>query len=133
MLPLWRRSVEATHDFLAPGDLDFYQSAVINALQYLEVWGAFNESGLAGFMALDKRTLSMLFVDPLFLGKGVGKALLKRAMELKGSLQVYVNQQNPKAWEFYLHFGFKEIQRLPVDGSGRPYPLALLSWSEAQP
>lgn len=124
LVALWRRSVEASHDFLQPEDIDFYQGAVINALPHVELWAAIDLHGqVLGFIGLNKKQVEMLFVDPLNFSHGVGKALLDQALSLKKKLQVYVNEQNPKAHAFYQKYGFQPIARLPLDGSGRPFPL----------
>ncbi len=127
LFALWRRAVEATHDFVLPADLDFYESVLYNALPRLEVWTAKSQEGLLGFMALDRHMVEMLFIDPPFHRRGVGQALLNTARQLKGALQVYVNQQNLAALNFYLQYGFRETERLPLDGSGKAYPLVKLA------
>ena len=37
--------------------------------------------------------------------------------------KVDVNEQNPQALGFYQHYGFEVIDRSPLDGSGKPYPI----------
>lgn len=34
-----------------------------------------------------------------------------------------MNEQNPQAVGFYLHYGFVQTGRSPLDGEGRPFPL----------
>ena len=128
LISLWRRSVVASHHFLPALDVDFYEEVLHNALPHLEVWSACKGDELLGFMALDKQMLEMLFIDPPFFGQGAGRALLAKAMELKGTLRVYVNEQNPDAHKFYQAMGFNHVKRLAVDGSGKPYPLILMEW-----
>jgi putative acetyltransferase len=38
-----------------------------------------------------------------------------------------VNEQNPEAVGFYLHYGFAQTGRSPLDGEGRPFPLLHMS------
>jgi putative acetyltransferase len=65
----------------------------------------------------------MLFVEPMFIGTGMGTALLNLAKEKYGELTVEVNAQNPQAIGFYLKYGFSPISNSTVDQSGRPFPL----------
>jgi putative acetyltransferase len=44
-----------------------------------------------------------------------------------GASTVDVNEQNPQAVGFYLHEGFQQVGRSPLDGLGKPYPLLHLS------
>lgn len=43
------------------------------------------------------------------------------------ALSVDVNEQNPQAVGFYLHYGFVQTGRSPLDGEGRPFPLLHMS------
>jgi putative acetyltransferase len=65
----------------------------------------------------------MLFVDPAHHGQGLGKALLRYAIEHDGVRLVDVNEQNPSALAFYLAQGFERIGRSERDGADRPFPL----------
>ncbi len=54
-----------------------------------------------------------LWVDPEYRGKGLGKALMAKADELKTELKavgvrLYVSVDNPSAVNLYKHCGFKE-------------------------
>lgn len=126
---IWRRAVESTHDFLAPGDVDVFEpqvrAAVLPAREVLVVDGP--GGAPVGFAAVDgapdgATQVDMLFVDPAAHGTGVGSAMLD-ALAGRGALTVDVNEQNPAAHAFYLGRGFVEVGRSPTDGGGRPYPL----------
>ena len=69
----------------------------------------------------------MLFIDPDLRGKGIGRALLDHARSSRGQMSVDVNEQNPEAVGFYLHYGFAQTGRSPLDGEGHPFPLIHLS------
>ncbi|ATD82040.1 MULTISPECIES: GNAT family N-acetyltransferase [Desulfovibrio] len=137
---LWRRSVEATHRFLSPLAVDELYTAVLR--DYLpaveEVWLAEyrleNETRArpAGFMGCNGPQVEMLFVEPAFFGRGVGKTLLQRAQQRATkegfALTLDVNEQNPSALAFYRHMGFAVTGRSPLDSAGRPYPLLHMEW-----
>lgn len=65
----------------------------------------------------------MLFIAPAERGKGVGKTLLRYAIEHYGVREVTVNEQNPQAVGFYQHMGFAAYKRTEQDEQGGPYSL----------
>lgn len=65
----------------------------------------------------------MLFIDPEFRGKGVGRVLTKFAVKDLKIEKVDVNEQNLRAVGFYEKLGFKLIGRSELDGQGKPYPI----------
>ncbi|MFF2888283.1 acetyltransferase [Paenibacillus sp. NPDC057967] len=126
LVDIWHRSVRATHHFLTEEDIAFFYTMVSGGvLAAVEIWTAVDQAGSPlGFIGLDGKKVEMLFVDPQSHGQGIGKALLTHAIELKGTdLEVDVNEQNEGAHAFYIRFGFEQIGRSPLDGSGKPYPL----------
>lgn len=122
---LWRRSVEATHDFLAPADLAAIAAAMLPVyLPAMRQCRVLERDGRpAGFWAGDNLRVEMLFVEPAFFGQGVGKALLRDACAGKARVELDVNEQNGRARAFYARQGFRVCGRSPVDNDGRPYPL----------
>lgn len=129
LLNTWLRSVRATHHFLQESDIaallpqlrDIYLPAV-------ELWVAVdNEDRPLGFIGLNESHVEMLFIEPNLRGKGTGRALLDHARSSRNQMSVDVNEQNPEAVGFYLHYGFVQTGRSPLDGEGRPFPLLHLS------
>ncbi|OZI44794.1 GNAT family N-acetyltransferase [Bordetella genomosp. 5] len=132
---LWLRSVLATHDFLDSAAIAELHPLVRDVyLPAVQVWLAHDEHGaLLGFSGLGLpgadapppayAKVEMLFIDPAAQGRGAGTALLDHARARHGGLDVDVNEQNPRALGFYLHYGFGQIGRSAVDAAGRPYPL----------
>ncbi|WP_433938892.1 GNAT family N-acetyltransferase [Paenibacillus lautus] len=126
LVELWLRAVSQTHDFLTDEDIRFYYGMMQSgALRSVEIWICLNtEQEAVGFIGLDGSKIEMLFVDPLHHGQGAGTKLIRHAERLKGpGLQVDVNEQNPKAHAFYKKYGFVQIGRSELDGSGKPFPL----------
>lgn len=131
LLNIWLRSVRATHHFLQESDIqallpqlrDIYLPAV-------ELWVTVDaEDCPLGFIGLNENHVEMLFIEPDLRGKGIGRALLDHARSLRSQMSVDVNEQNPEAVGFYLHYGFVQTGRSPLDGEGRPFPLLHLSLS----
>lgn len=122
---LWEESVRATHSFLSEEDILFFKPLIRD--EYLSSVDLFGYRGQQGqwiaFMGISGNKLEMLFLLPSVRGKGLGKQLVKYAVETLGINSVDVNEQNEPAAKFYLHLGFRIISRDAVDGTGRRYPV----------
>jgi putative acetyltransferase len=126
LLEVWRRSVDATHDFLGSEDRAAIDRIV--AEEYLpsaELTVAVDGDDMpVAFLGGSAREIESLFVDPSVHGRGVGRLLVEEfAGRGEGPLRVDVNEQNPGARAFYERLGFRVAARSPTDGEGRPYPL----------
>lgn len=129
---IWRRSVEATHDFLDPLDADRIEQELIPSyFPAVHLTVAEADGTVLGFAGVADGCLEMLFIDRDARGHGVGTALLREAISSQGVMRVDVNEQNPGATGFYLHHGFEQIGRSNQDGDGRPYPILHLALPEA--
>ena len=63
-----------------------------------------------GFIAFDNEEIAWLYVNPQMYRKGVGKALVEKALALSNtSFSIEVLEGNSSALNFYKHCGFKEI------------------------
>ncbi len=86
---------------------------------------------IAGFYALvvgdaDCAELDAMFVDPGFIGRGIGMALMQHALKTARSLNVkkIVIQSDPNAAEFYQSIGAKPCgERESASIPGRMLPL----------
>ncbi|MEF9671735.1 GNAT family N-acetyltransferase, partial [Pseudomonas sp. PCH446] len=67
--------------------------------------------------------VEMLFIAPQARGTGLGKQLLRYAIEHLNADELDVNEQNTQAVGFYFKQGFEVIGRSEKDGMGQPYPL----------
>ena len=125
IIAVWEASVRATHHFLREEDIRYFKPLIRN--EYLQAVSLFcirNEQGrIAGFLGVSGDKVEMLFIDPVYRGKGIGKALLHYAVKELGLRKVDVNEQNEGAVGFYRHHGFEVVGRSEVDGTGKPYPI----------
>jgi putative acetyltransferase len=132
VLEIWRRSVDATHDFLTQEHRRAIDIEVAAFLPHAPLDLALDGADIPiGFMLLDGDHMEALFIDPEFRGTGVGRALVAHALEFQPNLLTDVNEQNIQAIGFYEHLGFERCGRSPVDGQGRPYPLIHLRYAKA--
>ncbi len=129
LLNIWLRSVRATHHFLQESDIEALLPQLRDIyLPAVELWVTVDaEDCPLGFIGLNENHVEMLFIEPDLRGKGIGRALLDQARSLRSQMSVDVNEQNPEAVGFYLHYGFVQTGRSPLDGEGRPFPLLHLS------
>ncbi|EGD21769.1 toxin-antitoxin system, toxin component, GNAT family [Prescottella equi ATCC 33707] len=124
LVRIWRSAVEATHDFLTPEDVAFFESRMTSDyLPGVEVTVADVDGVPAGFSGLAGNSLEMLFVDDAHRGRGLGSALLDRALADHPDLVLDVNEQNPQAVGFYERHGFVTLGRSETDADGRPFPI----------
>lgn len=122
---VWEASVRATHDFLREADIQKMKPLVRDEYLYLvTLFGVRDADGrILGFIGVEGNKIEMLFIHPEARGKGIGKQLLRYAIDHLGTDEVDVNEQNGQAVGFYLHAGFKVTGRSELDGQGQPFPL----------
>jgi putative acetyltransferase len=124
VIEIWRRAVDATHDFLSPEDRRDIEAEVGASLPSARLDLAVDETDRAvGFMLLNGSHMEALFVDPDYRGSGIGRALVEHAVKRHPDLSTEVNEQNFQAIGFYERLGFERCGRSAIDGQGRPYPL----------
>ena len=72
--------------------------------------------------------LDNLFIHPSYIGKGLGKMLLKHCIQTakqKGVLSIELDA-DPHAESFYQHFGFTTIDQIATSIPGRFLPVMAL-------
>ncbi|MPR32367.1 GNAT family N-acetyltransferase [Cytophagaceae bacterium SJW1-29] len=126
LLAIWEASVRATHHFLHEGAVEFFkkiiqENEVFDQVKLTVVRDA--DPMILGFMGVSEHRLEMLFLAPEARGKGIGKILLRHAIDNLGITHVDVNEQNGEALKFYEKAGFRVISRSELDGTGKPYPI----------
>ncbi|WP_150291913.1 acetyltransferase [Sphingobium estronivorans] len=124
LLDIWRKAVDATHDFLTAADRAAIDAEVAAVLPQKPAWLATDPDDRAiGFMLIDGTHMDALFIDPAWHGQGVGRRLVEHALSLHQTLTTDVNEQNGRAIAFYEAMRFTRTGRSDRDGQGRPYPL----------
>jgi putative acetyltransferase len=125
LLDRWLRGVQATHSFVSPADIEAMTPKVRSYLSSdAQIWVACDESGTAmGFMGLSAGKIDSMFLAPEFMGRGVGRQMVRHAQSQWADLTVDANEQNEAATGFYEACGFVVTGRSELDEQGRPYPL----------
>ena len=124
MLNVWEQSVLATHEFLTPSDFSEIKEAVqtINFYDF-QVYCLTDDELVIGFIGVGDEKIEMLFLDPKYFRRGLGKVLVNFAVNELFANRVDVNVQNVKAVSFYRKFGFETYETTDKDDQGRSYPL----------
>ncbi|MEL7487765.1 MAG: acetyltransferase [Pseudomonadota bacterium] len=125
---VWRRAVDATHDFLSSEALHEIEALVRDVYTATaDLVVADCDGEVIGFMGVTGAHIDALFIDPAWFGRGVGRAFIERARRGCGATTVDVNEQNAGAVAFYQRLGYRVAGRSETDDQGRPYPLLHLS------
>ena len=125
LLDCWLRSVQATHTFVSPADIEEMTPHVRAYLASdAELWVPCDDTGAAmGFMGVSEGRIDSMFLAPEFMGRGVGRQMVRLAQSQWADLTVDVNEQNEAATRFYEACGFVVTGRSEQDEQGRPFPL----------
>ena len=76
---------------------------------------------VVGFVGVDDKYLAWLYIDPQQYGKGIGRELLKIALqEIGEGAWTIVLDGNQKAIKLYESEGFREVKRYPSENNGYP-------------
>lgn len=132
VIDVWEASVRATHHFLTEEDIQYFKPLILN--EYLSAVELRcvrdSENRIIAFSGVADGKLEMLFVIPIYFGKGIGKALLEFAIAEQNVSKVDVNEDNPQAVGFYEKCGFVTTSRSELDSSGKPFPILHMELSE---
>jgi putative acetyltransferase len=124
LVAVWEKSVRATHQFVKPDDVDYFKQIVERIdFNLFSVHCLVDEDKVIGFIGVADETIEMLFLDPDFIGHGLGKRLMLFALERLNASRVDVNEQNVNAVNFYTKFGFVTFARAEKDPEGKDYPI----------
>jgi putative acetyltransferase len=122
---VWEASVRATHDFLDEADIEEFWPIVRNELfGALDLRCVRDDSGsLIAFLGVSETSLEALFVHPDHRGTGIGRRLVRFAIDELSADHVDVNEQNEQAVGFYRRMRFEVAGRSALDPLGKPYPM----------
>ena len=124
LVDLWNVSVRATHHFLTEEDILRLTPFVYEAIRGITTLiVSYQDNQPLGFIGIEGEKIEMLFVTPTQIGKGIGKQLIRKAIENYHIRYVDVNEQNPQAAGFYRHLGFQVFEQTETDEQGNPFPI----------
>jgi putative acetyltransferase len=111
VLSSWENAARLAHPFMTD---DFIAQERNNVAEiYLpntDTWVVEIGNKVQGFIALMGNEVGAIFLQPNFHGKGTGKALMDKAQELHGDLEVGVFKENYIGRKFYSQYGFVQLE-----------------------
>ncbi len=111
LLDTWEAASEIAHPFLSPQFMAAERENIPNVyLPHAETWVYEDGERVVGFVALIGNEVGAIFVRPSHQRQGVGKALMDKARELRGKLDVEVFAANQIGRAFYERYGFVHVQ-----------------------
>ena len=124
IIDIWEKSVIATHNFLPKEEIQNLKLLILNEYFHQVLLHKYIKDGrIVGFIGTSSDNIEMLFIDPEFRGKGVGRILTNFAIKELKIEKVDVNEQNIQAVGFYEKLGFRIIGRSELDGQEKSYPI----------
>src|SRR5579862_27066 len=104
VVEVWEASVRATHHFVSESDIQFFRPLVGESLPNVPDLACVRDSdnNIVGFIGISGSEIESLFIHPDWRGKGVGRRLIRYAVEERGATTLDVNEQNEQALGFYL-------------------------------
>ncbi|PCJ56919.1 MAG: GNAT family N-acetyltransferase [Planctomycetota bacterium] len=111
VLDSWEVATRMAHEFMTN---DFISQERKNVeklyLPNTDTWVAEIDGVVKGFIALMGNEVGAIFLQPDYHGKGIGKALMDKAQEIHGDLEVEVFKINAIGCNFYLKYGFQHLE-----------------------
>lgn len=110
VLSSWETATRLAHPFMT--DKFIAQERINVAEIYMpntDTWVADIDGNIEGFIALMGNEIGAIFLQPEHHGKGVGRALMDKAQEIHGDLEVEVFKENQLGRKFYSRYGFKHL------------------------
>jgi len=119
VVTVWAAASAVAHPFLSAEFLALERHNIANVyLPDAETWVWEPEGQVVGFVSLLGNEVGALFVDPKFHRRGIGRALMDHALELRRELEVEVFTENVIGRAFYARYGFELMQRKVHDQTG---------------
>ena len=112
-------------DMYSPEGMSVFRDSLF-ANDQIEV--ALLEGRIVAFCARRPGWVDHLYVLPGAQGRGIGSALLARAMDANAKLQLWLFQKNVRAKRFYEKHGFRMAEMTDGLGNMEKEPDALYVW-----
>jgi putative acetyltransferase len=120
VLSVWERATRLAHPFMTE---EFIAQERINTAEiYLpntDTWVIGTDDQVIGFIALMGNEVGAIFLQPEYHGQGAGKALMDKAQEIHGDLEVEVFKENSIGREFYSRYGFNQLEEKLHEPTGQ--------------
>ena len=119
VLSAWENASNLAHPFLSTDFQDKVRHDIPKLyLPNAETWVAEINGDVVGFIAILGNEIGALFVEPVFHGNGIGKALMDKAIDLYEKVELEVFTANAIGRKFYARYGFEYASEGVHDASG---------------
>jgi putative acetyltransferase len=113
----------------AQEDRDYFASVLFPGG---DIWVADVAGEIVGYCASPPGWVQHLYVHPAYQHRGIGSALLAKAIEGNKDVQLWTFVRNERARAFYAHHGFREVSRTDGDNEEKE-PDVLMRWLDVWP
>ena len=127
LISVWERAVRATHHFLTEQDILNLIPHGRRALSVVDLFVVNDNECPIAFMGISDDKIEMLFVSPDYFRKGIGKRLIRLAIDEYKIRYIDIYEQNLNALIFYQKMGFQVSERTETDELGNPFPILRMS------
>lgn len=120
LMSAWENASEVAHSFLPESFLEQERVNIPNLyIPNADTWVVEVDHQVVGFIALIGNEVGAIFVQPAFHGTGAGRALMDKARELHGDLEVEVFEANTIGRKFYASYGFTPMGESIHEATGK--------------
>lgn len=120
VLSAWETATRLAHSFMTDEFIEQERKNVAEVyMPNTDTWVAVVDGEVKGFIALMGNEVGAIFLQPEYHGKGIGKALMDKAQEIHGDLEVVVAKENPIGRKFYSHYGFNFMEEVFHEPTGQ--------------
>lgn len=108
LIEIWYTASQVATPFLSEEFLAEEREAIRKSyLPSAETWVFETEGTVAGFITLLGNEVGTIFVHPKWQRRGVGRALMDHAIDLRSFLYLDVFKENAVGRQFYNRYGFR--------------------------
>ncbi len=120
VLSSWEVATRLAHPFMTNEFIAQERKNVAEIyLPNTDTWVVEFDGEVKGFIALMGNEVGALFLKPEYHGRGAGKALMDKAQELHGDLEVKVFKDNAIGCKFYSRYGFVFLEEKLHEPTGQ--------------
>jgi putative acetyltransferase len=120
VLSSWEAATRLAHPFMTD---EFIAQERINIadiyMPNTDTWVIEIDDQVKGFIALMRNEVGAIFIQPECHGQGAGRALMDKAQELHGDLEVEVFKENSIGRKFYSRYGFTQLEEKLHEPTGQ--------------
>jgi putative acetyltransferase len=120
VLSSWEAATRLAHPFMTDEFIAQERDNVAEIyLPNTDTWVVEIDVDVKGFIALMGNEVGAIFLQPECHGIGAGKALMDKAQELHGDLEVEVFKDNSIGRQFYSRYGFEQLEEKLHEPTGQ--------------